>query len=134
MNVMESIKSITEIVRKIDNLELYRQILDLQSETMKLMEEKNELQQRVKELEGERRTQESLTFDQDAYWRQLSGGKKDGPFCSNCWDVKRTLVRLHFMGNVEYSQCPSCKKDVEVNRGRSNPFIPPTQQDDSFGF
>jgi hypothetical protein len=39
-----------------------------------------------------------------AYWSNKTDGKKDGPFCSNCWNTKKLTVRLHVNG--PYHLCP----------------------------
>jgi hypothetical protein len=42
MGIVDNIKDVAKTVRQIDNIELYKQILDLQGEGMELVEENNE--------------------------------------------------------------------------------------------
>jgi hypothetical protein len=49
----------------------------------------------------------NLIFESKAYWLQKKDGTKDGPFCSNCWDTKKLMVRLHVSDS--HHECPNCK-------------------------
>jgi len=110
MGVLDEVKSIASLIQKIDNIELYRKILDLQAEIFKLVEENTGLKHKVADLERTKVIASELRFERDAYWRGA-----DGPFCSNCWDNHQGLIRMLKCGNPAFSQCPSCKTAVEVN-------------------
>ena len=45
MSIIDNIKSITTTIRQIDNIELYRRILDLQAEIINVVSENQELRQ-----------------------------------------------------------------------------------------
>lgn len=49
----------------------------------------------------------NLIFEAKAYWVQKKDGTKEGPFCSNCWDTKKLMVRLHVRDS--HHECPNCK-------------------------
>jgi hypothetical protein len=74
------------------------------------------LKARISELEEKDRVRGELVFRGDAYWLPTEGGKHDGPFCSNCWDVRRDLVRMHQGISPEFSKCPTCQEPVKVRR------------------
>lgn len=96
MGILDTAKDIVEVIRKIDNIELYKKVLDLNAEILKLYEENTILKQEVRTLEDKFRTKEALIHDQarNSYWLPLDNGK-DGPFCVHCWDTSQQLVRLH---------------------------------------
>lgn len=97
MGAYEMIKDVMSIAQKADNVELMRSLVALQSQVLDLTEENRALKSRLT-------TQEQLVFRRNAYWKQ---DPEDGPFCSKCWDVTATLVRLH--RQTGYSpKCPAC--------------------------
>jgi hypothetical protein len=94
MGVLDTAKEAVQLVQKIDNIELYRQILDLQSEALKVVEENGKLKEQVKSLEEAWIIKDSLVFENNGYF-VMKGGEKDGPYCTLCWDTDRKLVRMH---------------------------------------
>jgi hypothetical protein len=105
MGVLDTAKDLVEVIRKIDNIELYKKVLDLQTEVLKLFEENSKLKETVKSLEDTLAVKETLVHDQNAYWIPIDDGTRrnlrDGPFCAHCWDNDRKLVRLHH-GDVSW--------------------------------
>ena len=81
-------------MQKIDNLELYKTILDLQSDALKVMEENGRLRERNKVLEEAFKIKDTLVFEDNVYFT-VNEGEKAGPFCTYCWDKERQLLRLH---------------------------------------
>jgi|SRR5690625_2462112 len=94
MDIIKGIKEVADVVRKADNIELYRQILDLQKEALDLVEENHELKNEIRELKKVPDLQKKLTFKNNAYYLD-NDDVADGPFCSTCWDARDMLVRLH---------------------------------------
>ena len=122
MSLLEDLKSVVGTIQKIDNIELYRQILDLQNEVLQVVTENTELKSRVAKLIEEADLQRSLRFEFNTYWSGETLETSDGPFCSKCWDADHKLVRLHLVTpNPNYSRCPVCDKSLRVPR-RENGF------------
>jgi hypothetical protein len=94
MGVIDTAKEAVQLVQKIDNIELYRKILDLQSDALKMVEDNGKLRDRIKELETAFAIKDTLTFEDNHYF-VVKDGTKDGPFCTLCWDNDRKLVRKH---------------------------------------
>ena len=122
---LNNIKEALQIAGKI---EFYPQILEMQEKLLEQQKKITDLETVNRELNKKLKTQESLIFEDDAYWIEKDG-KKDGPHCSCCWDSEDKLVRLHPSGNPAYAHCPKCKNTVKVYPHRDNPpranhFIP----------
>lgn len=125
MGILDDVKSVASTIQQIDNIELYRQILNLQSEIMKLVEENNDLKRQIGSLEEKFAIREHLVYEKNAYWLPSSRGQKIGPLCSNCWDVGRQVVRMHFSADTGYGECPTCRVPVEVEpQDHSSPYLP----------
>ena len=74
---------------------------------MEVVDQNRVLKNKNDEVKEQLKFKESLTFEGKAYWSNKTDDKKDGPFCSNCWDTKKLTVRLHVNG--PYHICPNCK-------------------------
>lgn len=113
MSIIDDVKSVAKLIQQIDNVELYRKILDLQGEVMGLVQENSELRKEMAALKEHLRVTESLKFERNVYWNEKPDGTKEGPFCSKCWDKEKLLVRMTTMGNPQYHRCPAC--NVAIN-------------------
>lgn len=116
MGIIDDVKSVAKTVQQIDNIDLYRRILDLQGEITTLVEENAKLRRQVTEFESVAATAAVLVVKRDSYWR-VREGEEDGPFCTRCWDVDKKLVRLHEAASPEYGRCPNCDKAGKIERG-----------------
>ena len=115
MGIIDDVKSVTKVIQQIDNVELYRQILDLQAEIMNLVDENRNLKETLK-------TKESLVFEHNAYWKKAQDGtRSDGPFCSRCWDKENQPVRMLVIDS-RWHECPSCKEPVNTS-GRGDATV-----------
>ncbi len=94
MGIVDTAKEAVMLVQKIDNIELYKKNLDLQSDALKLVEENGRLKGEIKELEEAFQIKDTLTFENNHYY-VVKDNEKDGPYCTYCWDKDRKLVRLH---------------------------------------
>jgi len=106
MSIVGDIKDIAEVLQKADNIELYKQVLNLQADAMKILDDNRELKEKVHDLEEKLKIQEDVEFKDNAYWKKSDD---DGPFCVPCWDGKGQLMRMiDDEGNVS---CPSRECD-----------------------
>ncbi len=116
MSIIDEFKSIVEVVRQLDNVELLRKVVELQGEAVQLVAENNELKAQVNVLKEKTRIRESLKFKHDVYWVESPEGHDDGPYCSNCWDVKEKLVRMVSGTNPQTYFCPNCNLGRKISR------------------
>ena len=116
MGILDTAKDVITLVQKADNLELVKQVLALQADIMKMMEENRALRDEVRELKGQLHTKVNLIFRDNTYWLPKDDGTEDGPFCSTCHDSEQKLVRLHKLHSGGYS-CETCRlKAVAATR------------------
>lgn len=94
MGIIDEIKSVATTIQQIDNIDLYRQILNLQADVMEIMEENSRLKGENIELREKLRLKNELKFEHEAYWLEKPDKSKDGPFCSKCWDSNQKLIRM----------------------------------------
>lgn len=125
MGLIDTIKEAVKLAQKLDNIELVKMILQLQTQAMEQLQENQALRAELDQARGELKRRQSVSFDKkvNAYFSG-DGQARDGPFCPKCLDVNNKLVRMLEYGNG-YSGCPECKTNVRY--GRVDP--PPRQQD-----
>jgi len=108
MGAIDNVKEVAKLVKDLGNMELYRQILDLQGEIMELTQENREMQNRVHELEKTLNQVKQMKFQPPFYY--IEGDPV--PHCPRCWEVDRRAV--HFLEPVKVMagtryDCPQCK-------------------------
>lgn len=102
--MLDNVKMTVDLARKLDNIELNKRIIDLQSNVLTLMEENARLKDDKSALERKLATHTEFVFKNDAYWT-ASG---HGPFCAHCWDAKLNSIRLHSGATKGTFGCPAC--------------------------
>ena len=87
MGLYDALKDAISLAQKADNLELYRQLLDLSAQAIDLQEEVNCIKKRkIEEVRIVRHKQPYLTLLDDS--QQLK-------YCATCWDVDRILIQMN---------------------------------------
>jgi len=118
MGIIEDAKEVVKLVQQIDNIELYRKILDLQSEVIDLVQQNREKDDTIEQLKKAMELKGKMVCEFSAYYQlDEQGSKVAGPFCTNCFDNEHATRRLvsgfqpkgqdghsHF-----WVQCPKCK-------------------------
>ncbi len=117
MGAIDNVKEVAKLVKDLGNMELYRQILDLQGEIMELTQANRELQTKLTELENTLTQVDQMEFRSPFYY--VEGD--DVPHCPRCWEVNKRAV--HFpppqkcMGGPLYN-CPECNFNIYHPRSR----------------
>jgi hypothetical protein len=117
MSIYEGLKEVVATIQKIDNIELYRQILDLQKEVLEVVSENTELKGKLAAAQEELSRKRELRFEFNAYWAGETLETAEGPFCAPCWDTKKQLVRMLVVGhNPKWSKCHACDVSMKMPR------------------
>ncbi len=130
MSIIENAKEAVKLVQQIDNIELYRKILDLQTEAIELTDQLKQKDEKIDQLREALELKGNFICKDSAYYIADESGKIiDGPFCTKCFDVNHLKCRL--VANTKEPQviCPNCevsfsskpvydflRPDVEENR------------------
>ena len=104
--MLPNYNEIVDLLKKGSTLEVQEKILELRAATLNLQEENLALRQKVNSLESQLKDNETLNYEAPFYWRK-SEGKKDGPFCQQCYDNKDKKIRLQSSDN-DYWNCSTC--------------------------
>ncbi|MFA6551915.1 MAG: hypothetical protein WCT19_00245 [Candidatus Paceibacterota bacterium] len=118
MAIFDELKSVGKVLQEAGKIPQYQQILEVQEKLLEMQNRISELDKENKDLKEKLKIQESLNFESNAYWIK-NGERKDGPFCSCCWDDDRKTIRMQPTYSHAYYSCPKCEnKNVKVFPGR----------------
>lgn len=110
MGFYDTLKDAVNVAQKADNVELYRQLLDLCAQALDLQEEiarlkrENEDLKKQKDIESHivRHSQPFITLDDD---------EQHLPYCAVCWAKEKKLyqmLRQRYYGEFKV-MCKNCK-------------------------
>ena len=123
--ILGSVKTATEIAKllkdsdlSLEKAEMKLKLADLVSALADAKIELAEVQEiifdkdrNIKELEEALKIQNNLKYEKPYYWI-IEKDKKDGPFCQQCYDNDKKLIRLQDQQNG-YWTCSTCKNGFE---------------------
>lgn len=110
MGLYDAMKDAVSLAQKADNIELYRQLLDLSSQALELQAEITRLREENAELRKQRVLEEEIEYHVDAFVTRRSDAKPI-KYCAACWVDKKKLVPLQDIKWDNYD-CPLCKTRV----------------------
>src|SRR5436309_15623135 len=84
----------TDLAEKLQS-EVYDRIADIRHQIFALEDENRRLTKQNEDLQDTKKLESELEFDGEVYWSVVEG-KKQGPYCPNCWHdpQHRQLVPL----------------------------------------
>jgi hypothetical protein len=115
MGILDEMKEVVDLIRKVGDADLYRKISKLEGEVIDLTRDKRRGEERIEELERTLKFSKELVLKDGFYWVE---GDSAG-FCTACWDAKRLAVHVKRLPLPVEScryQCPHCKA-LYANRG-----------------
>jgi hypothetical protein len=113
MGVVENMKDVADLVKKFNDIELNRRILDLENQVLDLARAKRRGEETIEELERTLKFKGELVFREPFYL--LQGDTT--PFCPNCWEKDHRAIHVVYMwtdGGVTRRDCPNCKTEYRI--------------------
>ena len=123
--IISSIKAATDIAKllkdsdlslekaemKLKLAEMINALADAKIEISDIQNVISEKERKIKELEEALNTQKNLQYEKPYYWA-IENNKKDGPFCQQCYDNNKKLIRLQDNRNGIWT-CPTCNNHFQ---------------------
>lgn len=103
----DMLKDVLDLAQKIDNRELYKQLLDLGSKALELQNENARLMAENIELKRARNLEDDLVYYPIPYLTKKSD-TKDIKYCAACWGTNKILIPLQKMREKKF-MCSVCK-------------------------
>jgi hypothetical protein len=109
MGLYEGIKDVAKVIQKADNVELYRQLIDLSAQALDMQNEISRLSAENTELKKLRDIDSRIERHQEPYITL-----KDDPnqilFCSHCWDYEQKLIQVKCYNSGKF-KCTHCDNE-----------------------
>ncbi len=109
MGLYEGIKDVANLVQKADNIELYKQLLDLSAQALDMQSKISELTAENKTLKEQQDFSNKIERHKEPYLT-LKGDEQQIFYCSHCWDVKKILIQCDCNNHIGQMYCPECKE------------------------
>jgi len=123
MTIFDNLKSVAKVLQEAGKIEQYKQILEAQEKLLEMQKIIADLENENKELRNKLEIKENLVYENNTYWTKRDD-KKDGPYCSCCWDSEKKIIRMHPSGNPAFYYCPNCKgNSVKIDPNYRPPYV-----------
>ena len=113
MSFYDKFKDVLSIAQKADNIELYRQLLELSAQALDLQEENTRLHREIEELRNKANISQQIERHPETYIT-LKDDEQHLLYCAHCWDSEEKLVQLEC--NDGSFRCPHCKMNGYYNK------------------
>jgi hypothetical protein len=112
MAVMSKLSAVAKLVQAVNNPELLKSYIDLESAAFELAQQIKEKDGTIERLEQALSLKEKLVCKGSAYFITNENGEfVDGPFCTRCFDVDHNKCRVVLTGRPDNPSvwCLKCK-------------------------
>ena len=110
MGLYEGIKDIANIAQKADNIELYKQLLDLGAQALDMQNQIRALKEENAELKKNKDIEQDIEYYVDSYITKKSD-QKPIKYCAACWADKKKIVPIQKNRERVYL-CPLCNAKI----------------------
>ena len=106
MSFYDAFKDAISVAQKADNVELYRQLLDLSAQALDLQAEVARLREENVALRKLKDISEKIIRHEEPVVT-IDGDDKNLYYCSHCWDSQQLLIQINCHNDGTFN-CPHC--------------------------
>ena len=116
MSIIDNAKEVVTLVQKLDDIELYRKIVELEGEIIELTRVNRELEENIKKYHKNSEVISKLKFDSPFYITE------DGSelYCAKCIESEQLPIHLAKTTELKMRRrvwmCPQCKTEYADTR------------------
>ncbi len=143
MGLYDGIKDVAKVMQQADNIELYRQLLDLSAQALEMQAEIGRLKEENEKLKKEQDISQKVIRHIEPCIT-LKGDEPTLYYCSHCWDAERLLVQLDCNDYNGDFECPHCHMKGTYDKAKADvaskdflesmpPLIRGVNRDEPFG-
>lgn len=108
MSFYEAFRDAMNMAQKADNIELYRQLLDLGAQALDLQAEVARLKEENAELRKKEDLSAAIIRHPESFITK-NGDETNLRYCAHCWDAEQKLIQLCCDEEDATFVCPHCK-------------------------
>lgn len=102
MGIVDNVKEVADLVKKMGDVELYRKIIELEEQVFSLNRTNREQEDEIAALHMRLSFSSSLTYKSPFYYAD----EDPVPFCPKCWESESKAI--HLVGWDRNFECPQC--------------------------
>ena len=106
MGLYEGIKDVAKVIQQADNIELYRQLIDLSAQALDMQNEISRLSIENAELKKLRDIENQIKRHNEPYIT-LNDDDSQILYCSRCWDYEKKLIQVKCYDTGSF-KCTHC--------------------------
>ena len=119
MGVIDTLKDVMSIAQKVDNIDLYRKLLDLNIQALDMQSEIANLKEENAKLKRKQDLSASIKRHKEAFIT-MEGEEPMLRYCSHCWDADEKLVQLLCDEDTGSFECPHCKVQGVYDKAKND--------------
>ena len=104
--IRDSSITLAQVEYKLQLAELLDKLVDTKIQIASIQEIIREKDDRIRKLEKEAEMRGKMIYEAPYYWLD-TGSRKDGPYCQQCYDSVKKLLRLQKYDNNHW-RCMTC--------------------------
>lgn len=121
MGLYEGIKDVARVIQQADNVELYKQLIELSAQALDLQNEIVRLTAENVELKKSKDIEDRIERHSEPYLT-LNGDSEQIIFCSHCWDYERKLVQVRCNESGSF-KCVHCENNGIYNSTKYDEYL-----------
>jgi len=103
MGLLDTIRDTVSIIQKADNLDLYRQILDIQQQALEQQDEMSKLKEENQELRNKLKFRKKIIRHKEPV---ITIEGEETIYCASCFGKDDKLIQMKLID--DYYWCPVC--------------------------
>ena len=116
MGLYEGIKDVAKVIQQADNVELYRQLIDLSAQALDMQNEISRLSAENVELRKMRDVENRIERHQEPFIT-LTNDSERIIYCSRCWDHEQKLIQVKSYNSGAF-KCTHCENDGAYDKAK----------------
>lgn len=121
MGLYEGIKDVASVIQKADNVDLYRQLIELSAQALDMQNEITRLTNENLELKKSKDLADRVERHSEPYIT-LKGDTEQILYCSHCWDYEQKLIQVK-RNNTGKFKCTHCDNEGTYDEAKYEDYI-----------
>lgn len=122
MGLYDAFKEVLSVAQKADNVDLYKQLLDLSAQALELQAENARLKEELSNLNKKKDIESRIIRHQESYL-SFQDDDLNLCYCTKCWDVDEKLVQLQCDPETGGFSCPQCHMSGTYDENAKQRYI-----------
>lgn len=121
MGLYEGIKDVAKVIQKADNVDLYRQLIELSAQALDMQNEITRLTNENLELKKSKDLSDKIERHLEPYIT-LKDDTDQILYCSHCWDYEQKLIQVKCIDTGKF-KCTHCDNEGTYDETKYEEYL-----------